>query len=160
MTESITRRKPGRPTGSSRLNKSDALLCQLVAEKVLQNPTLSDRAAIVQVIGSQDAAGVRRLQGKFHRGEMVAAAKARADAAEQARQASVHRNLEAMRLALDVVRDIASKPCGQGLEWIHRKGVSDLLWNMPQFPLKQAVGALQNSGALSFLPLMLNRKEK
>ena len=101
------------------------LLCRQVTEKVLQNPSLTDRAAILQVIGNHDQKGLRRLQGKFHREEMVTGAKAQAWAAEQARQAAAQRNLETMRLVLDfacggpsfqqAMRDIAATPFMQNI---------------------------------------------
>lgn len=159
MTNSTTPRKPGRPKGSSRLNQTDALLCQQVAKEVLQEPSLTNRAAILKVIGSQDPAGLRRLQGKFHREEMVAAAKARAVAAEQARQATAQRNLEEMRLALDFARGgpsfqqamcgIAATPFMQNIERMRREGVFEQAWmNVQQSPFMQTFAALQKAGWL------------
>lgn len=159
MTESTTPRKPGRPKGSSRLNQSDALLCQQVAEVVLQNGSLTNRAAILKVIGSENPAGLRRLQGKFRREEMVAAAKARAAAAEQARQAAAQRNLEAMRLALDfasggrnfqqAIRAIAATPFIQNIERMRREGVFEQAWlNIQQSPFMQTLAALEKAGSL------------
>ena len=127
---------------------------------MLQEPSLTNRAAILKVIGSQDPAGLRRLQGKFHREEMVAAAKARAGAAEQARQATAQRNLEEMRgLALDfarggpsfqqAMRDIAATPFMQNIERMHREGVFEQAWmNVQQSPFMQTFAALQKAGWL------------
>jgi hypothetical protein len=160
VTEYTTSRKPGRPKGSSRLNQGDALLCQQVAEEVLQNGSLTNRAAILKVIGRRNPAGLRRLQGKFRREEMVAAAKARAVAAEQARQAAAQQNLEAMRrLALDfaygahsfqqAIHAIAATPFMQNIERMRREGVFEQAWmNVQQSPFMQSVARLQAAGWL------------
>jgi len=81
-----TERKPGRPKGSSRYRESDPILLRMVADKVLANPGLSTRAAILQVIGKQDAAALRRLQDKLPpREQFVAEAHDRAEVAERRR---------------------------------------------------------------------------
>jgi hypothetical protein len=160
VTESTTPRKPGRPKGSSRLNQTDALLCQQVAEKVLQNASLTNRAAILEVIGSEDPKGLRRLQGKFRREEMVAVAKARGVAAEQAWQATAQRNLEAMRLVSDfacggpsfqqALRAIAATPFMQNIERMRREGVFEpARMNFQQSPFMQTLAALQKAGVFS-----------
>lgn len=78
--------KPGRPKGSSRYRESDPILLQMVADKVLANPGLSTRAAILQILGKQDDAALRRLQGKLPpREQFVAKARDRAEAAERRR---------------------------------------------------------------------------
>jgi hypothetical protein len=153
VTESTIPRKPGRPKGSSRHNQTDARFCQQVADTVLRNPSLTNRAAIRQVIGSHDPAGLRRLQGKFHREEMVAAA-------EQARQAAAQRNLDGMRLALasvfvfqQAMRNIAASPFMQNIERMRREGVFEQAWmKVQQSPVMQALGALQKAGAFSAWP--------
>jgi hypothetical protein len=149
VTESTIPRKPGRPKGSSRHNQTDALFCQRAADTVLRNPSLTNRAAIRQVIGN-DPAGLRRLQNKFHREEMVAAAKARARAAEQA---AAQRNSDGMRLVLDSVfvfqqamRNIAASPFMQDIERM-RRGMK-----VQQSPFMQALGAFQKTGAFSAWP--------
>jgi hypothetical protein len=170
VTESTPPRKPGRPKGSSRLNQTDALLCRQVAEEVLQNASLTNRAAILKVIGSQNPAGLRRLQGKFHRDEIVAAAKARAVAAEQARQATAQPNLEQMRLALDfacggpsfqqAMRAMAATPFMQNIERMRREGVFEQAWmNVQQSPFMQTFAALQKAGWLG-LPGQDNRNAR
>jgi hypothetical protein len=164
VTESTIPRKPGRPKGSSRHNQTDALFCQQVADTVLRNPSLTNRAAIRQVIGIHDPAGLRRLQGKFHREEMVAAAKARARAAEQARQAAAQRNLDGMRgLALDFIRfqqamrNIAAPPFIQTIERMHREGVFEQAWmKVQQSPIMKALDSLQKAGAFSAWPGLRN----
>jgi hypothetical protein len=169
VTESTTPRKPGRPKGSSRLNQGDALLCRQVAEEVLQNGSLTNRAAILKVIGSQNPAGLRRLQGKFRREEMVSAAKARAVAAEKAQQVAVQRNLEAMRLALDfanggrsfeqAIRAIAATPFMQNIERMRREGVFEQAWmNIQQSPFVQTLTALEKAGWLG-LPVLGKRRD-
>jgi hypothetical protein len=131
-----------------------------VAEKVLQNSSLTNRAAILAVIGSNNPAGLRRLQGKFDREGMVAAAKARAEAAEQARQTAAQQKLEAMRRALDffiggpcfqeTIRNIAATPFMQNIERMRREGVFERAWRkVQQSPFMQTLDALQKTGVFS-----------
>ena len=65
MTQAKSIRRPGRPRGSSRYTDSDPILLAQVADKLLANVGLTTRAAIIQVVGYDDTAGLRRLQVKF-----------------------------------------------------------------------------------------------
>ena len=62
---SVEKRGLGRPRGSSRYKESDTRLLRRVADLLLARPTLTTRAAILQTLGKDDSAALRRLQGKF-----------------------------------------------------------------------------------------------
>ena len=95
MEDTSTRRRPGRPRGSSRYCESDPqLLCEVV-DKLLASPWISPRAAIMQVVGSNASADLRRLQVKFRersRDEWLADARRRQNEIRRREEDQARRN--------------------------------------------------------------------
>ena len=81
MAEAKSIRRPGRPQGSSRYKESDLVLLDQVAERLVANPELAIRAAIIRVVGPNDGADLRRLQAKFRSRQEQCMEKARMRAA-------------------------------------------------------------------------------
>ena len=104
MTTALVTRRPGRPAGSSRLKETDEALLAKIGDKVLANPNISTRAAIVQVLGKNDPAALRRLQGKFKpREAFVEAARQRTEAQRPVSLAEV---MESFRETTEVYREM------------------------------------------------------
>ncbi len=86
----VPRRKRGRPPGATRYKEADGRLMALVGDKLLTEPHLTTRAAIVQVIirarGKQDDNTLRRIQDKLDRDLVVKAAAERQKKEHQRRE--------------------------------------------------------------------------
>jgi len=99
MTIESPCRKPGRPRGSSRYSESDPQLVRQIGDRLLAKPSLSVRAAIMQAVGDDNPAALRRLQGKCpSKARMIADAEERVREAQR-RRAEAWERLHAVATA-------------------------------------------------------------
>lgn len=96
------RRTLGRPPGSSRYRETDPQLLDQVADKLLASPSLSTRSTILQVVGGNAPAALRRIQVKFgkrSRDEWLADARRRQEGARRIEEARIQRKREVVHAA-------------------------------------------------------------